>query len=242
MNCETDHVIGFPDHVDLWVIRIKSPWSFARLVLDRARNADDLTRVCEQFVYSIVKITRLSNIEDTFLEKFTRRAKVCGLFYLDCASRVLIGWAGNCDNRYCSGQDSAANQQSPRSGDFRSYFDSGFKYFWGSPPSSPQFSSHISCHLRTIVLELSSPVDRLLSSVLRTCGTTSTPCERLPCCRASPTGLLILQTREKVPREIRCNTEHQRSFNKQKITGSLCAAAQIWKCGRSSTQKTDLYW
>ena len=28
-----------------------------------------------------------------FLEKFTRCAKVCGLFSLDCASWMLIGWA-----------------------------------------------------------------------------------------------------------------------------------------------------
>ena len=41
MNCE---VIGFPDHVDLWVIKIKSPWSFARVVLNRARNTDDWSR------------------------------------------------------------------------------------------------------------------------------------------------------------------------------------------------------
>ena len=31
-------------------------------------------------------------------EKFTRRAKVCGLFFLDCAFRTLIGGAGNSDH------------------------------------------------------------------------------------------------------------------------------------------------
>ena len=30
---------------------------------------------------------------DTCFEKFTRCAKVCGLFFLDCAFRMLIGWA-----------------------------------------------------------------------------------------------------------------------------------------------------
>ena len=29
-----------------------------------------------------------------FFEKFTRCAKVCGLLFLDCDLRVLIGWAG----------------------------------------------------------------------------------------------------------------------------------------------------
>ena len=30
---------------------------------------------------------------DTLIEKFTRCAKVCGLFFLDCAFQALIGWA-----------------------------------------------------------------------------------------------------------------------------------------------------
>ena len=56
-------VIGFYDPVDLWVIKIKSPWSFAKVVrrdrVNRARNADNAARTRERFVYSIVKITRL---------------------------------------------------------------------------------------------------------------------------------------------------------------------------------------
>ena len=36
---------------------------------------------------------------DTFLEKSTRCAKVCGLFFLDCAFRMLIGWAGKLRSR-----------------------------------------------------------------------------------------------------------------------------------------------
>ena len=35
----------------------------------------------------------LSNMADTFLEKCTRCAKVCGLLFLDCAFGMLIGWA-----------------------------------------------------------------------------------------------------------------------------------------------------
>ena len=30
---------------------------------------------------------------DTFVEKFTKCAKVCGILLLDCASWILIGWA-----------------------------------------------------------------------------------------------------------------------------------------------------
>ena len=52
---------------------------------------------CHIFVRNgtLHKITRffwLSNMEDTLVEKFTRCAKVYGLFLLDCAFRMLIGW------------------------------------------------------------------------------------------------------------------------------------------------------
>ena len=36
---------------------------------------------------------------DTFIGKFTRCAKVHGLFFLDCAFRALIGWAGKLRSR-----------------------------------------------------------------------------------------------------------------------------------------------
>ena len=39
------------------------------------------------------KMVWLSNMADTFLEKCTRCAKVCGLLFLDCAFGMLIGWA-----------------------------------------------------------------------------------------------------------------------------------------------------
>ena len=89
------------DLADLWVIKIKSLWSFARVVhrnhMNRAQNADQAARTCERFVYSVVKITRLYDYQtwQTFFEKFKRCAKVCGLFILDCAFWLLIGWASN---------------------------------------------------------------------------------------------------------------------------------------------------
>ena len=97
----SDHVIGISDLVDLWVIKIlKSLWSFARVVrrdhANRAWNADHAARTCERFVYSIVKITRLYDYQTWpthLFVKFTRCAKVCGLFFSWFAFRVLIGWA-----------------------------------------------------------------------------------------------------------------------------------------------------
>ena len=56
-------VIGLSDVVDLWVIKIKSPWSFAHVVcksqVNRAQNAYHAVRTCERFVYPIVKMTGL---------------------------------------------------------------------------------------------------------------------------------------------------------------------------------------
>ena len=69
------HVIGSSDLVDLWVIKIKSLWSFAHVVrrdhVNRARNADHAARTCERFVYSIVKITRLYDYQ-TWQTRFWR--------------------------------------------------------------------------------------------------------------------------------------------------------------------------
>ena len=48
--------------------------------MNRARHSDDAARVCEQFVYSTVKITRLYDYQPwkiPFLEEFTRCAEVC---------------------------------------------------------------------------------------------------------------------------------------------------------------------
>ena len=47
--------MGFSNLADLWVIKIKSPGSFACIVrrdeMNRARKADRAARVCEKFVY-----------------------------------------------------------------------------------------------------------------------------------------------------------------------------------------------
>ena len=55
--------IRISNFVDLWVIKIKTLWSFAHAVhwdqVNRARNVDQAARTCERFVYSIVEITRL---------------------------------------------------------------------------------------------------------------------------------------------------------------------------------------
>ena len=52
------HVIGFSDLVDLWVIKIKSPRSFAHVErqdqVNRERNTDKAARECWKFVYSTV--------------------------------------------------------------------------------------------------------------------------------------------------------------------------------------------
>ena len=84
-----------------WLIKIKIPWSFAHVVrrdqVNRLRNTDHAARTRDMFVYSIVKNkTRLYHYQtwQRHFEKFTRCAKICGLFFRDCASRMLIGWAG----------------------------------------------------------------------------------------------------------------------------------------------------
>ena len=72
-------------------INIKSPCSLAHVVrrdhVHRARNADYAARVYERFVNFISKMTRLSNIELAFLDKFTMRNIFVGFFFLT----VLFG-------------------------------------------------------------------------------------------------------------------------------------------------------
>ena len=55
-------------------------------------RSENVWRVC-LFYSQNNKIVWLSNMTDAFFEKFTRCAKVCGLFFLDCAFWMLIGWA-----------------------------------------------------------------------------------------------------------------------------------------------------
>ena len=77
------------DLVDLWVIKIKSPRSFAYVIrwnhVNRARNADQAARTCEAVCMSYSqnnKIFWVSNMTGHMFEEFTRCAKVCGLFIL----------------------------------------------------------------------------------------------------------------------------------------------------------------
>ena len=68
-----DHVIGVFDLLDLWVIKIKRPMILCARSTSRSN---------------------ISNMEDTFVEKCTRCAKVCGLFLIDC----WLAEQKNCDN------------------------------------------------------------------------------------------------------------------------------------------------
>ena len=48
------------------------------------------------------KLVGYGNEIDKFFDKFTGCAKVCGLFFLDCAFWVLIGWEGKLQSLGCS--------------------------------------------------------------------------------------------------------------------------------------------
>ena len=68
----------------------------------RSRISNTQREVCERFVYFISQNNKSlwsSNVANTFVEKFKRCAKVYGLFFLDCASRMLIGWADKLRSR-----------------------------------------------------------------------------------------------------------------------------------------------
>ena len=59
----------------------------------RRSCSENMWEVC-LFYSQNNKIVWLLNMPDTCFEKFTRCAKLCGLFFLDCAFQLLIGWAG----------------------------------------------------------------------------------------------------------------------------------------------------
>ena len=90
-----NHVIGFSDLVDLWVIKIQKPMILCRrstsCLVTRARNTDHTVRTCEMFVYLIVNRTRLYDYQ-TRRTHFVRNLRVTqrfvGFFFL-----ILIGWA-----------------------------------------------------------------------------------------------------------------------------------------------------
>ena len=78
----------------------KKPWSFAPYVVrrdhvNRARNADHTTWTCERFVSSIVKVARLYDYQTwrTHFGEIHEVRKGLWAFFLDCAFRLLIGWA-----------------------------------------------------------------------------------------------------------------------------------------------------
>ena len=71
--------------------------------MNRARKAEHAVRVCERFVYSTVKITRLYDDYQSWQKLFLTNSRgvqrFLGLFFRDCTLRVLIGWAGKLRSR-----------------------------------------------------------------------------------------------------------------------------------------------
>ena len=89
--CETcpnllNHVIGFSDLVDLWVIKIRTPMILcARCTSRWTRNADRTANTCERFVHSIVKIPRVCDYQtlQTYYLINSRGAQRYVGFFLD---------------------------------------------------------------------------------------------------------------------------------------------------------------
>ena len=82
-------VICFSDFIDLWIIEIEKPIilctcstsrSSEQSMIHRSRSKN-MWKVC-LFYSQNTKIVWLSNMADTFFEKFPKCAKVCGLFFL----------------------------------------------------------------------------------------------------------------------------------------------------------------
>ena len=80
---------GISDLVDLWVIKIKKSMILCARSTSRSREqntkrrsrSENMWKVCLFYSHN-KKIAWLSNVADTCFEKFTKRAKVCGLFFL----------------------------------------------------------------------------------------------------------------------------------------------------------------
>ena len=89
-------------YIDLWVIKIKSLWSFAHVVyrdqVNWARNADHAETGCEGFVYSTVKIARFYDHWAWQTHSFFRidelRKGLWVFVFFIVLVRMLIGWAG----------------------------------------------------------------------------------------------------------------------------------------------------
>ena len=96
-------VIRFSNRVDLWVIKIKSPWSLAHVLrrdhVNKAWNADYAARTCEKSVYSIVKETTFYDYKTWFVWEIHEVRKGLWAFFLGCTFRMLIGWAGKLRSR-----------------------------------------------------------------------------------------------------------------------------------------------
>ena len=65
-------------------------------------RSENMRKVC-LFCSQNNKILWLSNMAVTFLDKFTKSARVGGPYFLDCAFRMLIGWAGELRSHGCVG-------------------------------------------------------------------------------------------------------------------------------------------
>ena len=79
----------------------------------RRSHSENMRKVCLSYSQN-KKMVWLSNMADTSLKLFTWSAKVCGLFFLDCAFRVLIGWTGKLRSRGDTvpcGKKNAGNQK-----------------------------------------------------------------------------------------------------------------------------------
>ena len=107
---EKNHLIGFSDLVDLWVIKIKKPMilcacSTSRSSEQSTKNTDHTVRVCERFVYSVVKITRLYDYQ-TWKTRFWRNSRGAQRFVGFVFLTVLYGcWLAeqtNSDDRMFS--------------------------------------------------------------------------------------------------------------------------------------------
>ena len=101
-------MIAFSDLVDLWVIKINKPMILCARSMSRSSeqstkhrsHSENMQKVC-LFYSQNNKMLWLSNMADTFVEKFTRCAKACGLFLpgSDWLGRqALITWLPSLSN------------------------------------------------------------------------------------------------------------------------------------------------
>ena len=103
------HVIGFSDLNDLWVIKTKKAYDPLRAYCVCVScsvhliSIKNIRKFCLFYSHNN-KIQWLSDMTDTFWGKFTRRGKVCGLFFLI----VLLG-------RWLAGQANSGHLENDKS-------------------------------------------------------------------------------------------------------------------------------